>query len=563
MKQPLTLQVRNRIRPYLAVAMAFTLAVNMLLLVSPLYMLQVYDRVLSSGSTDTLIWLTALAVFLLAVYGAAEAGRRRVTSLAGAELEALLVPRIFARFENEAGEAPRLSHDLAQVNRIQSVLQSGGVLPFIDLPFAPLFFVVLFLVHPVLGLIGLGGGVLVFAVAILAEMSTRQDSQFSQAALSGASDLASGLQRQRSAMVAMGLMPAAFAKWQATKSIGQGFALNAARDDSKFTAISRSSRQILQIFILGGGAALALAQEISPGAIVASSIIMARALGPIDQIVGGWRSSIQAWKAWKELGERLEAAEPTEAFTPMPRPKPELDLDRLGVMVPGAEEPLIRPFSFRVEACQIVALAGGNGSGKTTLLQTMSGAWPAASGTVRLGGRILHEWPSADRGQYIGYVPQEVELLPATVTENICRLGEANAEAVFAAARQAGAHDMIAALPEGYDTRIGPGGTHLSAGQKQMIGLARALYGEPVLILLDEPTANLDAAAAPALVSALEAAASRGAMIIASSHDRRLIEKAQTVLLVRNGSVMQAPAEDYLKLATMPGTKPGGSGAIG
>lgn len=301
------------------------------------------------------------------------------------------MPRIFARFENEAGEAPRLSHDLAQVNRIQSVLQSGGVLPFIDLPFAPLFFVVLFLVHPVLGLIGLGGGVLVFAVAILAEMSTRQDSQFSQAALSGASDLASGLQRQRSAMVAMGLMPAAFAKWQATKSIGQGFALNAARDDSKFTAISRSSRQILQIFILGGGAALALAQEISPGAIVASSIIMARALGPIDQIVGGWRSSIQAWKAWKELGERLEAAEPTEAFTPMPRPKPELDLDRLGVMVPGAEEPLIRPFSFRVEACQIVALAGGNGSGKTTLLQTM------ARGLASCVGYGSPRWPHPAR----------------------------------------------------------------------------------------------------------------------------------------------------------------------
>jgi PrtD family type I secretion system ABC transporter len=564
MKQPLDIQVSSKLRPYLLAVLGFSLASNILLLVSPLYMLQVYDRVLSSGSTDTLIWLTALAVFLLAIYGAAEAARRRILALAGAELESLLVPKVFARFAESNGTAPRLSHDLALVSRVQNTLQGGGVLPFIDLPFAPLFVFILFSIHPLLGSLGLIGAAVVFAVAVTAELVTRQASTYSQTALTGASELASGLERQRSAMVSMGLMGSAFAKWRAVKLIGQNYALGAAKDDGKFTAISRSSRQMLQIFILGGGAALALSQQISPGSIVASSIILARALGPVDQIVGGWRGNVQAWRAWKQLKAELATVEDENAFTSLPRPASELVLDRLAVTVPGSEEPLIRPFTFSVSGGKIIALAGGNGAGKTTLLQTLSGAWVPGAGTVRLGGRTLHDWASADRGQYVGYVPQDVELLPASVAENIGRLGNASTEAVFEAAQAAGAHDVIVTLPDGYDTKIGPGGAHLSAGQRQLIGLARSLFGKPVMLLLDEPTANLDAAAAPKLIAALTKAASEGAIIIASTHDRRLLEKAETVLLVRSGTVMAAPAEQYLKLATGPGAgTPGGKGAVG
>lgn len=564
MKQPLKLQVRTVLRPYIAALLGFSLASNLLLLVSPLYMLQVYDRVLSSGSPDTLIWLTILAVFLLGIYGAAEAARRRISALAGAALETLLVPKVFKRFEAGGEDGPRLSHDLALISRVQGTLQNGTILPFMDLPFAPLFLVVLFMIHPLLGGIGLVGAGIVFAIAVTAEMTTRETSTFSQASASSASELAQGLERQRSAMVAMGLMPSVFAKWNAMKMIGQGFAMAASKDDGKFSAISKSSRQVLQIFILGGGAALALSQQISPGSIVASSIILARALGPIDQIVGGWRNLIQAWRGWKQLQDNLSGIEDNAVFTPLPRPESELVLDRLAVVVPGATDPLIRPFSFTAQKGQIIALAGANGAGKTTLLQTVSGAWEAGSGSVRLGGRNLHEWPSSDRGRFVGYVPQDVELLPATVGENISRLGDAAGEAVFEAAREAGAHDVIVSLPEGYDTRVGPGGVHLSAGQRQLIGLARALYGQPNLLLLDEPTANLDAVAAPALIGALDRAAKNGAIILVSSHDRRLIEKSTTVLLVRQGSVMAAPAEQYLKLATGPGAGvPGGQGAVG
>ncbi|WP_417481957.1 type I secretion system permease/ATPase [Maricaulis sp.] len=536
----------------------------MLLLVSPLYMLQVYDRVLGSGSTDTLIWLTALAVMLLGVYGASEAARRRICALAGVELESFLVPKIFSKFEAGTGGAPALSQDLALAGRIQNTLQAGSILPFADLPFAPIFLAALFLVHPFLGALGLIGAAIVFGVAVTAEMTTRDSSKFSQSALNGAGEMAAGLERQRSAMVAMGLVRAAFRKWQGAKQLGQSFALQAAKADGKFTAVSRAARQVLQIFILGMGAALALTQDISPGSIVASSIILARALGPIDQIVGGWRNNVLAWRAWTQLHERLEEIDERATFTPLPRPASELSLERLSVVVPGATTPLIHPFSYSATGGQIIALAGANGAGKTTLLQTLSGAWLPGSGVARLGGRTLHEWASADRGRYVGYVPQDVELLPATIAENIDRLAGAGADAVIAAAKAAGAHEMIVTLPDGYDTRVGPGGAHLSAGQRQMIGLARALFGDPVLLLLDEPTANLDAAAAPVLIKALVDAAGRGAIVLASSHDRRLIERASTVMLVRNGSILAATAEQYLKLATGPGAAiPGGQGAVG
>jgi len=562
MQKPLALQIRQRLRPHIAALAGFSLASNLLLLVSPLYMLQVYDRVLSSGSIDTLIWLSVLAVFLLAVYGAAEAGRRRISALAGRELDALLTPLVFTSFEAGSGQ-PHLARDLSAIQRVQTALQSGSLMAFADLPFAPFFLIVLFLIHPVIGLVGLVGAVVVFGVAVTAELSTRQTSQFSQGALRSAGDFAAGLERQRSAMVAMGLVPAAFRRWRAAQGAGQNFSLDAAKNDGKFTAISRSTRQILQICVLGGGAALALSQEISPGAIVASSIILARTLGPIDQIVGGWRNTIQTWSSWKGLLEGLDGVEAEQAYTPLPRPASELKLERLSVAVPGAEVPQIRPFSWTASGGQLVAVTGGNGAGKTTLLQTLAGAWQPGSGAMSLGGRKLHDWPGPDRGRFVGYVPQDVELLPATVGENIARLAEAEADVVIAAARAAGAHETILALPDGYDTRVGPGGAHLSAGQRQLIGLARALFGDPVLLLLDEPTANLDAAAAPGLVNALSHAADRGAIILAATHDRRVIERAKTVLLVRNGDVMAAPAEQFLKLATGPGAGASVSGRGG
>ncbi|WP_300556099.1 ATP-binding cassette domain-containing protein [Maricaulis sp.] len=562
MSKPLTLEIRSRLRPHLRWLAGFSLAVNILLLVSPLYMLQVYDRVLSSGSYDTLIWLSILAVFLLAIYGAAEIGRRRVLALAGVELEARLGPRIFAQFESQPAGRAALAQNLSRMSRIQSYLQNGAALPFADLPFAPLFLLVLFLIHPVIGMIGLAGAAIVFGVAVAAELTSRQTSAVSQSILGQSTQLASDFERQRSALVAMGLIPGAFRRWRQQRDQGQALGLNAARLDGRFTGISRSTRQVLQILVLGGGAALALSQQISPGSIVASSIILARVLGPIDQIVGGWRNSVLTWNAWKDLQASIEGMQEAAEFTPLPRPEAELEIDRLCVAVPGRDAPLIQPFSFRAEGGQIIVLAGAIGAGKSSLLQTLSGAWPAADGSVSLGQRAMQDWASADRGRYVGYVPQDVELLPATIAENINRLTQADADETIKAAKLAGAHEMILTLAEGYDTLIGPGGAQLSAGQAQLVGLARALFGSPPLVLLDEPTANLDSATAAHLIKAIGRVAEAGAVVFVSTHDRRVIEQAHTVLLLRKGSVLAAPAEQYLKLAVGPGSgSPSGKGA--
>ncbi len=557
----------RRLRPHFRMLALFGLAANLLLLVSPLYMLQIYDRVMSSGSYDTLIWLTVIAVFLLIVYGAAEMGRRRVCALAGSVIEDHAAERIFDRFADEAEGRPALARDLSNLSRVQTYLQTGAGLPFVDLPFTPLFLIVMFLIHPLLGLIGLAGIVIVFSVALAAELTSRQTSETSQGLLNRASQFAADLERQRSALVSMGLMNRAFASWRSQKIMGQAMALGAAQSDGKFSAISRATRQTLQIIVLGGGAALALSQQISPGSIVASSIILARVLGPVDQIVGGWRNSAQTWRAWLELSERI-AGDDAPAYTALPKPEARLVLDRLAVSLPGSDQAMIQPFSFEAGPGQIIILAGAIGSGKTSLLQTISGAWPVGGGSVRLGGRAIHVWPSDDRGRYVGYVPQDVELLPASIAANISRLGDADSDGVIAAAKSAGAHDAILGLPDGYDTIVGPGGVRLSAGQRQLVGVARSLYGDPSLLLFDEPTANLDSGAAGTLVKSIRARAEAGSVILVSTHDRRLIERAHTVLFVRQGSVLSASAEQYLNLALGPGaaansgTVPG-SGAAG
>ncbi len=535
--------------------LGFSLASNILLLVAPLYMLQVYDRVLSSGSVDTLVWLSVIAVFLLAVYAAAEAGRRRVSALAAARLDALMARRIFARFEEGGERGSRLPHDLQHLSRVEGTLQNGGMLPFFDLPFVPLFMAVLFLIHPLLGVLGLAGAALIIVVAVAAEFATRRSGAKASAAHSKSMEFAQGLNRQRSAIVAMGLAPKSFEKWRAVRDESIEHALSAAKGDGTFSAIARSLRQILQIMILGAGAGLALSQQISPGGIVAASIILSRALGPIDQIVGGWRGLVQARSSWSALVDGLADVRADEPYTPLPRPAAVLTIDRLAVAAPGSDTPLVRPFSYEVSGGKAIAIVGGNGAGKTSLLQTLSGAWPPAGGTVSLGGRSLHDWPSEDRGAHIGYVPQDVELSPATVAENISRFQAGRDDEVFDAAQRAGAQDSILGLSEGFDTLIGPGGRLLSAGQRQLIGVARALFGNPLLMLLDEPTANLDANAAEILISALRQVADDGCIVIAATHDPRLISRTDIVLAVRKGAVMAAPSSEYVSPSAQPTNK--------
>lgn len=538
-------QIGAMFGPHYRAIFAFSLAVNILLLVSPLYMLQIYDRVLSSGSVDSLIWLTLIAIFLLAIFAAAEAGRRHMAALTAQAIEVHFAPKIFDRFERDSDCGPELLSDAQLVQRLSNVFQNGSVLAYFDLPFAPLFLVVLFLLNPLLGLLGVGSAALILVIAVRAEASTRVTGQRAAAGQALATEFATGLVRQRSAMVAMGIIARAFERWASLRTIAADAALTAANGEGAYSGISKSARQVLQVLVLAVGAALVLAQVISPGAIVAASILVARALGPIDQITGGWRQLHQARSAWTTLSERFETNDAKPAFTALPRPEAVVRIDRLAVTLPGQSEPLIRPFIYDILAGSKVAVVGNNGAGKTTLLQTLAGAWVPGAGSISLGGRDLHRWPSEDRGNYVGYVPQAVELMPATVGENIARLKPDAIEAVITAARQAGAHDMILGLPQGYDTQIGNGGARLSAGQTQLIGLARAMFEQPVLLLVDEPTANLDAESAARTIEAFDALARRGSIVVAATHDPRLIRAFDTVLAIKRGTIEAIPASEF------------------
>lgn len=533
-------------RPAIVATLGLSVVANLLLLVSPVYMLQIYDRVVTSGSFDALFWLTVIAVFLLAIYGAAEAGRRRALAIAGADLEHALVPAIFSAFEQKPGSGLELDRDLSRLRQIKAQFEQGALLPWIDLPFTPFFIAVLFFVHPLLGVFGVVGAGVVLAVAIAADWSTRRSSQIASEMDAELSEFSAGLSRQRSALVAMGLVPAAFEKWRKKREESDSYNDAAGRASSGFAASARAIRQSLQVGVLAAGAALALSQQISLGAIVAGSIILARALGPIDQIVGGWRQTAQAQRALKALTDRISDKDGLASPTVLPPPPADLKLDRLSIAAPGSDQPLLRPFTFEVSGGNIISLLGSNGCGKTCLLQTLAGAWPVLDGQVLLGGRSMHQWPSADRGSHVGYVPQGVEIFPGTVRENIARLSDAGDEALFEAAAKAGAHDMILGLSDGYDTVVGPGGWHMSAGQRQLLGLARALYGAPVLLLLDEPTANLDSNAAAAFLNTISGVAAEGAIVVAATHDIRLVKRSSTALVIKQGSVMAADPGKYL-----------------
>lgn len=521
--------------------MGFSLAVNILMLVSPLYMLQVYDRILTSGSTDSLVWLSIIAIFLLGIYAAAEAGRRRVSALIGDQLEATFADRMFARFETGHDNKVMLPKDMQDMSRIQAAFQNGSLLAFADIPFTPLFIGLLFLLDPLLGAISMVGGLLVFMIAIIAELTTKTPGAAAAAESARAQAQLSGAARQESAIRAMGMTGAIETLWRQQRQDALSHTLKTSKLDASYAALARASRQILQILILGAGGFLVLSQEMSPGGIVAGSVIMSRALAPIDQIVGGWRSFVAARTAWASLTTRLNERYKRQTFTPLPKPSAHLAIHRLAVSVPNADVPILRPFSYEVQGGQLIAMVGASGDGKSSLLQTLAAVWPAYSGEVRLGGRSVHDWANADRGQYVGYLPQGVELAPGSVAQNIARFSDATPSEIFQAAGDAGAHDMILALEAGYETIIGPGGTGLSGGQRQLIGLARALFRSPVLLLLDEPTANLDPDTAGRVIKALQSQAAMGRIVISSTHDARLVLGAHTKLSLAQGAVVAEP----------------------
>ena len=545
--------LRTALRGHIRAALWFSLACNLLLLVSPLYMLQVYDRVLTSGSGETLLLLSIMAVALLAVSGAADAGRRRVFALAGARIGPLLERAVIVRGLDPRASGPRLERAVADLGKVQSLIAGGTIQPVFDAPFAPMFLLFVFLVHPWLGWLTLVGIALLVALAWRAERASTATLEISSRVEQATSSFLAGMSRQYSAVTAMGMRDRLAGRWQSLRAHAAEASLEAGRVTTFYGATSRAARQILQSMMLGLAAWLVLRQEISSGAIIASSILSGRAMAPVDQLIGSWKPFVRGRQAWGELKAFLASPPVPETATPLPRPEARLVADSVVTALPGADKPLIAETSFVLQGGEILFVVGRSGEGKTSLLQMLSTAWRPAAGRVTLGARDIHDWDPIDRGQWFGYLPQNVDLLPGTVRENIERFSPGSEQQLFDAARAVGAHERILDLPDGYDARLING---ISAGQRQSIGLVRAFYGDPVLLLLDEPSANLDGDGVAALIAAMRRAKAAGRIAIVATHDPRLLPVADRVMELRDHRAALYTLDEFMRRARAASAAP-------
>jgi len=535
-------------KPFLVMTLLFSLVVNLLMLVSPLYMLQVYDRVLSSGSVETLIMVSIVAIGLLSIYGFAESARRKVLAIFSEKIHEDYGPTIFKLSFQDQNASRALPKNLADLSTVQNFLRHGLLLPFFDLPFTPLFIFAMFLVHPIIGWIGVIGGIALIAITIITELTSRSSVDEALKSENSTRIYSTEISRKRSIITSLGMMDPLLSRWMKHKQKSSDMTLQDLGRTTFFSSQAKGLRQMLQIAALGIGGYLVLQLEMSAGAIIAGSILMGRALAPIDQAVSAWRQMIRARKAWSSIQVMTGTArDPSPVVTPMPRPAAELSIEGLTIAVPNTDLPLLPKFNVKVTGGSVVAILGPSGSGKTSLLQTLVGAYMPHDGHVRLGGRDVHAWEARDRGQYVGYAPQNIELLPGTIAENICRFSDAPSEQIMAAAQKAGFHDAILRLPDGYDTIVGIGGTHLSQGQRKGVGLSRAVFGNPVLLVLDEPGSNLDQLSLINFQRCLAEAKSAGSIILFATHDIRFLNLADNVILLDNRSLKMASAKDYLE----------------
>ncbi|MBL8703147.1 MAG: type I secretion system permease/ATPase [Alphaproteobacteria bacterium] len=535
----------------------FSAVINVLMLASPLYMMQVFDRVVASRSWETLIYLTAIALGALAVMAAIDTLRSRLMTRVGEWLERKAGNDAFhqAVLRMPGGRARRSGDEaLRDIARVRGFLTSPVALAIFDVPWMPLYFVLTFLLHPLLGWAAVVGGIVLMGVAILGDISTRRPTSVAGEANERAMRIMAGAQRNAEALQAMGLAASVASRW-ANAMDGAHTASRSASDRMAIlSGMSKFLRFGLQIAILGIGAWLVVEQQLTGGASIAASIIISRALGPIDHAIGSWRQIVASHQAWQRLKAFLAVSGPARR-TALPPLRGALACEHVTYCLPGIERPLLRDVSFAVPAGRSLAIVGPSGSGKSTLARLMVGVLAPTAGTVRLDGADAFAMPREEAGPQIGYLPQDVELFGGTVAENIARMEEPDDSLVVTAARRARVHDMILRMPAGYESEVGDDGSRLSGGQRQRVGLARALYGEPRFLVLDEPNANLDIEGEEALVEALREQQPRGATVVMVTHRLNLVALADYVLLLREGAVeMFGPRDEVL--ARLRGPRP-------
>src|SRR3954447_16637527 len=526
-----------QIRPFVLLAGAESLLLNLALLMPSIYMMQVFDRVFSSRSLETLAMPSVIAFLALALGYCMDIVRSRALNWSGRALDRRLSPGALAGVLREAaGVAGRANTDvLRDIAQLRAFLSSTGVYALFDAPWLPIYLLVISLMHPLLGLAAALGACVLAVLAILNERLMRGRAERSLRYSRDTTRHAEALTRNAEVIVGMGMTRAAVESWQIRHDQLLDAQAQLSAGSSRLSAVARMTRQGMQIVMLALGAWLVIDAHASPGIMVAATILLGRALQPVEQLIGGWKTLVAARAAWKRLNERPPVE--TGPGLQLPEPAGRLEIERVVFTTGTSRPPLIKGVAFTLEPGESVGVIGPSGSGKTTLIRLVLGIWKPQSGAIRLDGADIARWERDALGRHVGYLPQDVELFGGTVAENIARLGVVDSDKVIQAARLAHAHDMIVRLPDGYETQIGDAGAILSGGQRQRIALARALYGNPKLVVLDEPNANLDAQGEAALAIALDDLKARGITTIMVGHRPALMSRLDKLAVLKEGAL--------------------------
>lgn len=535
-------------RPLLHVA-GLSFFVNLLLLVPALFMLQVFDRVLASQSGDTLAVLLLGVGIALALLLALDYLRSRLQGVAGNLVAEALSPTVaritVAQGARRSGRAP--GEGLRDVASLRALFSSQGLLALFDAPWVVVYVAVIWLAHPALGLAAGAAAVLMLGLALLNDFITRRDIESLQKAAGGATRYLEASLQNAEVAQAMGMTDALLGRWRQKNAEVTALQGPTARKSVLMTATTRTVRQAVQVLILGLGAWLVIRGEATAGIMIATTTLLGRALAPVEQVVGSWRVLAEGRAAFRRLGELLAAADAEPARMSLPAPSGRLLAQNLVFRAPHSERMILAGVSLQLDAGQALAIIGPSAAGKSTLVRLLTGVWKPSAGSVRLDQADLAQWPRDELGPHIGYVPQDVELFPGTVAENIARLGPVDSAAVVRAAQRAHVHELILSLPEGYDTAVDPAGALLSPGQRQRIALARALYGEPKLLILDEPNSNLDGAGENALAATLQGLRGQVTVVVVT-HRNTLIQHVDKMLVLEGGRVQHyGPAAEVMK----------------
>ena len=534
---------------------AFSALINLLMLTGPLFMLQVYDRVLPSRSIPTLVALMILMAALYAFQATLEGTRSRLLVRLGYHLDESLSERLYNAvvcLPLRAGGGG--SQPVNDIDHIRSFFASGGPSALADLPWVPLYLAICFLFHPWIGVAALVGGVALAVITICAEFYARTPARAAAAHQATRNSLLEASRRNAEVVRAMGMANRLASRWATANSNHLSAQRRASDVSGGLGALSRALRMILQSLVLGLGAYLVIYQQATGGVIIASSILVSRALAPIEVAVANWKGFVAARQGWTRLCQLFDSVPPEEETVALPSPRHKLTVEEVSAVPPGERRAVVSNVSFSLETGDGLGVIGPSASGKSSLARLLVSVWQPARGEVRLDGASLEQWSPDRLGRHIGYLPQTIELFSGTVAENICRFdADGNDEKLIAAAQAAGAHELILSLPQGYKTQIGELGSSLSAGQRQRVALARALYGDPFLVVLDEPNSNLDEEGERALTSAILGVRRRGGIAVVIAHRPSALAAIDQVLVLSEGQKMRfGPKDEVLRAVLRP-----------